>query len=1365
MLGSQITYTLTVTNVGPSTGADVVLTDTLPVSVTFVSASDGCGEAQGIVTCSLGTIETGDSATVSIVVTPNSTGDLTNTATVTSSVEDPNIDNNSATANTTVGSLADLSLTKADSPDPVFLGTELTYTLTVTNGGPSPATGVTLTDTLPVEVSIVSSSSSQGSCSGTGIVICTLGTIENGNSATVSIVATPNSTGDLTNIATVTSSVEDPNISDNSATETTTVEDLADLSVSKIDSSNTVLLGNQVTYTLTVSNGGPSGATDVVLTDTLPAAVSFVSSDPSQGSCSGASTIICNLGTIASGNVATVVIVVTPNSTGSLANTATVDSGVADSNPSNNSDSVTTTVGASADLDLTLDDSPDPVLADGEVTYSVTIVNNGPSDAVGVVVSDTLPAESTLESATASQGTCTGISVIVTCDVGTISDGSSATVTVTVTVLSAPTGTTLTNAASVTSGVSDPVASNNSATEDTTITTLSQAELAVTMSGTPDPVAVLESLTYTVTTTNDGPSSATETVLTSFLPLKTTFESATINQGSCSEESGIVTCALGTIADGDSVTATITVAPILDAGGTSITATANVTSSLSDPDENNNTASESTQVIDIADLSVTKVDSPDPVPAGQTLTYEMVVTNNGPPDAINVVITDILPTTVNFALALANRGFCAESSGTITCNVGNVDNGTTVTVVITVAARGIAADTTITNTVSVTSDVIDPDQSNNSASQDTSIISSADLEVTNVDPQNGVIGGKDLDYQITVTNDGPTGATDVTLTDLLPPSVTFVSAIPSQGSCGELSGTVSCNLGSIANGAAVTIPIVVTVQIPLNPEGFEVITSTATVLGAEFDPIQPNNSAEAITEVYTDDDSDGVGDLVEDGAPNDGDGNGDGLPDKDQENVTSLKNAVDERYVTITSEEGTGLVDVNATTNPSPEDSPSEEEFPAGFFSFEVEGLEPGAATTVELVLPEDTIIITYWKYGPTPDDIAPHWYEFLFDGTTGAFIDNNMVTIFFVDGQLGDDDLVANGKIVDAGAPIFAPADLLLVISDSPDPALVAETLTYTLVVTNTGPSLATDVVLTDTLTDARLPDLTFESATPSQGVCSIQFLVVTCDLGDIANQAEATVTIVVTPLENAGAVTITNTATVEANEADSDFTNNIAIELTDVDRQADSSVTITSDPDPVLVGRPLTYTLEVLNGGPSQTTKVTVTDVLPNEVIYESSRPSQGTCDHSDGIVLCYIGSLDNGASATVTILVRPTDVAGGTDLINTATVVSDVADFNPANDGATDNTSVLRSVDLSVDIADAPDPVEVGDRVTYVATITNAGPSLATGVVLTDTLPVGATFESASPSQGNCNEASGTLICNMGAIAKDASATVSITVIPQT
>ena len=122
------------TNAGPSTGADAVLTDTLPGSVTFVSASDGCGEAQGTVTCTLGTIETGDSATVSIVVTPNSTGHLTNTATVTSSVADPDPSNNTATVTTTVDTLAlppgevgaDLSLIKLASADPVLLGSLIT---------------------------------------------------------------------------------------------------------------------------------------------------------------------------------------------------------------------------------------------------------------------------------------------------------------------------------------------------------------------------------------------------------------------------------------------------------------------------------------------------------------------------------------------------------------------------------------------------------------------------------------------------------------------------------------------------------------------------------------------------------------------------------------------------------------------------------------------------------------------------------------------------------------------------------------------------------------------------------------------------------------------------------------------------------------------------------------------------------------------------------------------------------------------------------------------------------------------------------------------------------------------------------------
>ena len=88
------------------------------------------------------------------------------------------------------------------------------------------------------------------------------------------------------------------------------------------------------------------------------------------------------------------------------------------------------------------------------------------------------------------------------------------------------------------------------------------------------------------------------------------------------------------------------------------------------------------------------------------------------------------------------------------------------------------------------------------------------------------------------------------------------------------------------------------------------------------------------------------------------------------------------------------------------------------FFDFTVAGLTPGGSTTVVLHLPSDVTVETFYKYGPTTADPNPHWYEFLYDGTTGAEIAGNTITLHLVDGQRGDDDLAANGVIVDPGAP-----------------------------------------------------------------------------------------------------------------------------------------------------------------------------------------------------------------------------------------------------------------------------------------------------------------------------------------------------------
>jgi hypothetical protein len=162
--------------------------------------------------------------------------------------------------------------------------------------------------------------------------------------------------------------------------------------------------------------------------------------------------------------------------------------------------------------------------------------------------------------------------------------------------------------------------------------------------------------------------------------------------------------------------------------------------------------------------------------------------------------------------------------------------------------------------------------------------------------------------------------------------------------------------------------------------------------------------------------------AVEAGAPNGGDGNGDGIPDAQQAEVASLPNNIDGRYVTPASPGGTVLDEVAAIPNPSPLDTPDDVAFPVGHFAFTVRGLTVGAATTTVLPLPPGTTADTYYQYGPTPDNTTPHWYEFLYDATTatGAVIDNaaGTITLHFRDGQRGDRDLTANGVVVDPGAP-----------------------------------------------------------------------------------------------------------------------------------------------------------------------------------------------------------------------------------------------------------------------------------------------------------------------------------------------------------
>ncbi len=232
-VGSDVTYTLTVTNNGIGASRNVVVTDDLPSSLTFVSCSSPgggvCGGSGIRRTVSFSSLAVGSSATITLVATVNGAGGTTisNTASVTAATTDPNSSDDSATITTAISS-ADLTITKTDSPDPVPSGNNVTYTVTVTNTGPGAAQNVVVTDSLPANVTLVSCASNGGGvCGGTaGIPTVTFTSLANGASVSITLVATVASSTaggtTISNTATVTSDTFDPT-TPNSVTQVTTI--------------------------------------------------------------------------------------------------------------------------------------------------------------------------------------------------------------------------------------------------------------------------------------------------------------------------------------------------------------------------------------------------------------------------------------------------------------------------------------------------------------------------------------------------------------------------------------------------------------------------------------------------------------------------------------------------------------------------------------------------------------------------------------------------------------------------------------------------------------------------------------------------------------------------------------------------------------------------------------------------------------------------------------------------------------------------------------------------------------------------------------------------------------------------------------
>jgi len=447
--------------------------------------------------------------------------------------------------------------------------------------------------------------------------------------------------------------------------------ELADLVVSKSASSDTVLAGNELTYTVRITNNGPLPAQNVRVTDTLPGGVTWITSTPSQGTCT---TLTCNLGTLNPGGVATVNIRVRVNSNtleGTLANQVIVGTDTPD-DPANNTATVSTAVQTQADLSLTIRDEPDPVMAGDLLTYTLTLANAGPSDARGVQVTLTLPSGLTVLSLFPSQGSCAGT----TCALGDVPADGTATLLLRAQVNAGTPAGSLTLSAQASATTPDPNLDNNTASETTTVET--QADLVLTLQDEPDPVVAGRLLTYTLTLTNAGPSDAQGVVLTLTLPISWQVNGFTPISGcSLDEDGNRIICTMGTMPAEAVQTLLVTgTVPAEVPEGTVLIAQAEVRAGTPDANSENNEALASTEVRGEADLQLLLSGEPELVFVGEVVTYTLALTNTGPSLAPGVQVTLTLPDGVQVLDATPSLGSCVEAS----CALGDLPVGENATV-------------------------------------------------------------------------------------------------------------------------------------------------------------------------------------------------------------------------------------------------------------------------------------------------------------------------------------------------------------------------------------------------------------------------------------------------------------------------------------------------------------------------------------------------------------------------------------------------------------------------------------------------------------------------------------------------------------
>jgi uncharacterized repeat protein (TIGR01451 family) len=1329
--GDTVSFDIEVTNNGTAQATNVSLTDSLPAGLTFVSSSVTQGSydsATGLYT--VGTLNAGSSATLTLVGTVDigeGGNTITNVTTAaTGDQPDPSTAGDDLTEAVVIEDDADLVTVKtlASGDSTPAEGDTVSFDIEVTNNGTAQATNVSLTDSLPAGLTFVSSSVTQGSYdSATGLY--TIGTLNAGSSATLTLVGTVDigeGGNTITNVTTAaTGDQPDPSTAGDDLTEAVVIEDDADLVTVKTLASgdSTPAEGDTVSFDIEVTNNGTAQATNVSLTDSLPAGLTFVSSSVTQGSYDSA-TGLYTIGTLNAGSSATLTLVGTVDigeGGNTITNVTTAASGD-QPDPGTAGDDLTEAVLVDADANLVTvktlasgDSTPD----EGDtVSFDIQVTNNGTAQATNVSLTDTLPAGLTFVSSSVTQGSYNSATGLFT--IGTLDAGSTATVTLVGTVDVGQGGNTITNVTTAATGDQpDPSAAGDDLEEAVVVNDAADLVTVKTLASGDATPAEGDTVTFQIEITNNGAAQATNVSLVDQLPAGITFSGSTVSQGIYDATTGMWT--IGTLADGGTATIMLSGTVDVGAGGQTIT---NITTAASgdqpDPSTAGDDLEEAVVVENEANLVTVKtLVSGDSTPAiGDTVTFQIEVTNNGAAQATNVSLTDQLPTGLTYVSDTAAGGAYDPATGLWT--IGTLNSGDTATITISATVDASQAGMMITNvTTAATGDQSDPSTVGDDLEEAVNVDEQANLVTvkTLASSDSTPAEGDTVTFDITVTNDGPNDATNVSLTDLLPAGLTATAANGgiTQGSYDSATGLWT--IGSLANGATATLTLEGTVDV--GSGGATITNVTTAAMGDQPDPST-------------------VGDDL-------------------TESVGSVNDA--------------DLVTVKTLV--SGDDTPAEGD--TVVFQILVTNNGAAQATNVSLTdsLPAGLTYTADSSVGGAYDPATGIWTigtlasgataTLTIEGTVDVGEGGNTITNITTAATGDQPDPSTAGDDLEEAVIVDDAADLVTVktlISGDSTPA-VGDTVTFQIVVVNNGSAQATNVSLTDSLPTG----ITYSANTTSQGAYDSATGI--WMIGTLEDGEAATLTLSGTVDASQAGMTVTNVTTAATgDQPDPSSVGDDLDEAVDVDPVTNliTVKTLASGTSTPAEGDTVTFDITVTNDGPNDATNVTLTDLLPAGLTATTGNGgiTQGSYDSVSG--LWTIGSLANGANATLTLEGTVNAGSGGVTITNVTTAAEgDQDDPTTVGDDLTESVGSVNDADLVTvkTLASGDDTPDEGDTVIFEILVTNNGAAQATNVSLTDTLPSGITYTANTTSQGSYDPATG--LWTIGTLANGGTATITL------